>query len=88
MPFKKEKKKIWDAERRIKHKIWLDNYKQKTGCVLCNEKDIRCLEFHHIEPGEAISNLIGKSQERLEAEMTKCLVICANCHKKIHYNTY
>lgn len=49
-----------------------------------------CLEFHHKDPSKkevtlsrAVNN--GWSIERMEKEIAKCVVLCANCHRKLHY---
>jgi len=51
------------------------------------ESDPRVLEFHHVRgvKEDDISSLIGRgsSLQRLKAEVEKCDVLCANCHRKI-----
>lgn len=63
----------------------LYNYLLSHPCVDCGKTDIRCLEFDHVE-GEkldAIFKMLGQSQswEKIEAEIAKCEVRCANCHR-------
>ncbi len=55
--------------------------------MLCNEKDIRTLEFDHINPkmksfGIAKAITDGKKWDDIMVEIKKCRVLCANCHKK------
>lgn len=64
-------------------------YLAEKGCSDCGERDPRVLEFDHIDPGEKehdvaqlFSNGYGWGSERLRAEIRKCRVICANCHRK------
>lgn len=55
-------------------------------CSGCGEKDPRVLEFHHEgEKENEVSRLMGRgaSLEVLKAEMDKCRVLCANCHRKL-----
>ena len=45
------------------------------------------LHFDHINPDEklfSISNAIGAGRQldKIEQEITKCIVLCANCHAK------
>lgn len=58
----------------------------KHPCVDCNEGDILVLDFDHIRGTKlaAISRLIvgGTSLRTLQAEMDKCVVRCANCHRR------
>lgn len=56
------------------------------GCVECGIKDILVLEFDHIDE---TTKTKGVSQIRkngllkdLVVELNKCIVLCANCHKK------
>jgi len=61
----------------------------KNGCVKCGEKDYACLQFHHIHPETKVapvSRLIGDSRSlvTIKEEVTKCDVLCANCHMKLH----
>lgn len=57
------------------------------GCVRCGESDIACLDFHHrdaaVKEGH-VSLMRRFSLKRLLAEIDKCDVLCANCHRKHH----
>lgn len=55
-------------------------------CSVCGETDPVVLEFHRREDKDfAIANLIGRSASlhTLIAEIAKCDVVCANCHRRI-----
>jgi len=58
------------------------------GCVRCGESDLACLDFHHRDGGITKEGHIGFirrfSVERILAEIVKCDVLCANCHRKHH----
>ena len=59
---------------------WLSSH----PCVDCGNDDIRVLEFDHLPEHKKlnnVSNLINNSTEVLVAEIAKCEVRCANCHK-------
>lgn len=75
-------------DERRKKKEWLDSF--KTACSRCGENHIACLEFHHKNPIEKdflLSVGVAKySLKRLQVEVDKCEVICANCHRKHHWN--
>lgn len=58
----------------------------KTGCISCGEQNIVVLEFDHrnrSSKDESIAVMIQKcrSMKRFVAEMDKCDVLCANCHR-------
>jgi hypothetical protein len=68
----------------------LEEYKElkKTlKCELCDEKRWWVLEFHH--EGKKDFNIASSikrfSKERIELEIKKCKVLCANCHRDLHY---
>ena len=55
-------------------------------CSSCGECDPRVLEFHHEGNKEAeVSRLMGRgaSLDALKREIEKCVVLCANCHRKL-----
>jgi hypothetical protein len=63
--------------------------KKLKGCCKCSEADPCCLDYHHIgddketEIATAIG-IHGWGKKRLIEEIKKCVVICANCHRKLH----
>jgi hypothetical protein len=64
----------------------IDAYKQERPC-LCGESDPVCLEFHHLNPEEKdfeVTDSLNRSLDTLFREIRKCIVLCANCHKKVH----
>ena len=70
---------------------YINEYKLNSKCKFCVENDPVCLQFHHLKPEEKdieIANIKnqGWSIKRLQTEIDKCIVVCANCHFKIHAN--
>lgn len=70
-------------------KKWWNDFKSTLKCEQCGENHPGCLDFHHIEPNEkkfGVSVLIGRNNKN-EAlkEIKKCIVICSNCHRKLHW---
>ncbi len=58
-------------------------------CVICGyDKCQRALSFHHLDPSKKEFNLSAKgltrSWEKIEKEIEKCVLVCANCHMEIH----
>jgi hypothetical protein len=68
---------------------WFHQYKATLSCNRCGENDPVCLDFHHRDPTQKVFSIhqtarkaIGKA--RILAEIAKCDVLCANCHRKLH----
>jgi len=64
-------------------------YEFKLGnpCTSCGETNPIVLEFHHLDPKTKrndVSNMAthGYSIESIEKEIEKCIILCANCHRK------
>ncbi|WP_424001723.1 homing endonuclease associated repeat-containing protein [Haloarcula salina] len=78
-------------DRRARHRGWVYEQKRDSGgCRRCDETDPACLDFHHRDEEEkemTISQMItyGYSKAKLTEEMAKCDILCANCHRKEHY---
>lgn len=82
----KERTRIRKKQVLIENKNRLRIYLSNQCCVDCGEKDIRLLEFDHVRSDKTanISRLLtqGRSWLIIEAEMAKCEIRCANCHRK------
>ena len=58
-------------------------------CMICGyNKCIDALEFHHKDPTKkefkiGSGNTMSWKEYRLEVQ--KCLLVCSNCHKEIHF---
>lgn len=58
---------------------------QCTVCKLVDDPAV--YDFHHIDPKKKDFSFgsTHRSFESLRAELDKCLLVCSNCHRKIHY---
>ncbi len=66
-----------------------NEYKKQLGCRICPEKESCALDFHHINPHDkekTVSVMIhsAHSIDSLMKEIRKCVVLCSNCHRKLH----
>jgi len=87
--------RAWNRERtlnrRARHRAWVyEQKRQSDGCTRCAEADPACLDYHHRDGTTkemTICEMVthGYSKEKLRAEMEKCELLCANCHRKEHY---
>lgn len=86
-------KKLLFNKHRAKYTLQKNNYilsVKERGCALCPEKHHSCLDFHHKDEdtklfnvGEHHSNGIGIT--KLKEEISKCILLCSNCHRKLHF---
>lgn len=80
MPYKDRLKQLeyqrqWIAQRRAQ---WLQ---QNGPCVVCGSKEN--LEVDHIDPTQKVTHKVWSlALEKREAELSKCQVLCADCHLK------
>ena len=63
-------------------------------CEICgfeyNGENAACFDFHHENPEEKeynSSTAIRLRREKALKELEKCQLVCANCHRLIHYKT-
>ncbi len=78
-------------ERMRKHRARfqdpLEEYKRQRGCANCGEREPCCLAFHHLDPTKkdfTLSSVTWMREELIQAEIAKCVVICHNCHSRVH----
>jgi hypothetical protein len=65
---------------------------QKMGksCVRCGIDDYRLLDFHHRDPALKVDRLSVAdsahwSRKKIMEEIVKCDLLCANCHRLMHW---
>lgn len=67
-----------------KRKALLNEIKSSKGCRRCGNNDPRVLDFHHTDPENkkfTIGGLRSVAISKLQSELIKCEVLCANCHR-------
>jgi len=81
----KEKQRLYIQQRRE----WFNEFKKTLKCIKCGENHIACLDFHHRDPKQKEFSIAGavshSNKEKVIKELEKCDVLCANCHRKHHY---
>lgn len=83
----KDKAKV-NKERNV---AWLKQYKSDKKCIKCGFSHLAALDFHHRNPEDKHDQICvmarsGCSIERLQKEIDKCDILCANCHRILHYD--
>ena len=77
--------------RKDEAKQFFAEMKSKLRCKECGQDHPATLQFHHRDRSEKeidISQAIGRnwSLKKIEKEIKKCTVLCANCHFILHWN--
>lgn len=91
--YQRNKKYYLDKNKRLKkrNKDWFVEYKRNEKCLCCGESDIAVLDFHHTRNKiKEVSRMAYDimSIKKLLIEIKKCVVLCSNCHRKLHYYKY
>ena len=62
-----------------------------TNCkIKLTENNWPIFDFHHIDPSQkevSWSTLRNWSNNKIEKELNKCTLLCANCHRLLHAKT-
>ena len=74
-----------ERQQRLKQKC----VEYKGGCCqLCGyNRYIGALEFHHLDPAVkdfSLAHTRSTTFEKVRAELDKCILVCANCHRELH----
>lgn len=78
--FRKKKEKI--------RREYIDNTRVKYGCQICKENDPDVLDYHHFKGKDFnVTQHSLCSNKKLMEEINKCIILCSNCHRKVHAGT-
>jgi len=78
---------------KLARRISASNYKNNK-CEICGLKrktinDLELFDFHHINQDNKSFDLSDKMHSRkweeIKNELDKCMMLCANCHRKQHF---
>ncbi|MBO0790948.1 MAG: hypothetical protein J2P36_08370 [Ktedonobacteraceae bacterium] len=87
----KEKRLARMYERKAAIHSYIQNMKNQLRCANCGQRHPATLHFHHRNSEDKVFNISdaaykGFSLDRIKKEISKCIVLCANCHAIQHYN--
>ena len=72
-----------DVDRKIE---FIQQYKMEKGCSVCGYNEIpQALEFDHIDRSKkkfSMNKAYKYKWSTIMEELEKCVVLCANCHRK------
>lgn len=80
---------VLQKERAVRRKLeFINELGGKCSCCGYN-KNWSAIDFHHTDPSTKVISLdvtsLGHySQETLNKEVKKCVLLCANCHREHH----
>jgi len=81
-------RKRTDKEKKIKRRRKVLLHLFGNSCDNCGHREISVLEFHHEEPEDKLFNVSGgeltRKWEDILEEVSKCRLLCRNCHKLAH----
>jgi hypothetical protein len=86
--YNNNKKRYHDRNVRRKKEArdYVIKVKKNSVCEKCGEKRWWVLDFHHVDnKKEVISKLLSHGIEIVKKEIKKCKILCANCHRDLHY---
>lgn len=84
----KERINLKHLEKSKERSEFISEIKSKLKCSQCGENHPATLDFHHLNPKEKVFNIghhVTNNKETILKEIEKCIVLCANCHRKLHH---
>lgn len=75
-------------ERGKKRKLLLIQENGGECCKCGYSRNYSALEFHHINDKKFqldLRSLSNRSMSSIREEMSKCILICSNCHRELHH---
>lgn len=80
---------IAQQARGLKRKLAL--IQQLGGqCAVCGyKKNSSALDLHHVKPQDKsfaldLRSLSNRKQSKIDTEVSKCILLCRNCHSELH----
>jgi hypothetical protein len=82
----KENVKVNRQKSKQRAREYVYQYLLTHPCESCGKTDPEVLEFHHVHGKDReIARMVASafSVEAIAAEIARCKVLCANCHRKL-----
>ncbi len=78
-----------NRSRMLASKQWYREFMTGKCCSICSESTLVCLDWHHVDPSDKTANVSWmvnhfRPKPKILEEMDKCILVCANCHRKLH----
>ncbi len=84
-----DRARAFNKKKYQQRKAEMNAIRQRDGCLFCGEKTLCVLDFHHIKGrskhgGKVMARAANCSDKQFKKELKRCVVVCANCHRKVH----
>ena len=90
--YRRNREKVIAANKKNKrkrHNAWLE-FKASLSCQHCGTQHPALIDFHHIGDSKKeaeVSTFVNQGQySRAYKEAGKCIPLCPNCHRILHWN--
>jgi hypothetical protein len=89
--YHKNKGRYVESSKRSRQnrKEWYFNFMKDHSCVRCGVSNPILLDWHHLDPTQKdmnVSEMMNRrSRKAVLDEIAKCVCLCANCHRLVHY---
>ena len=84
-PYEKTRRAAAQQRRRKSNLVRLWELKESNPCMDCNEFfPAICMDFDHRDAEtkvNCVGSMIGFNWETIETEISKCDLVCSNCHR-------
>lgn len=84
----KEKYKKRNSLAKERNRTFINQFKLENGCSKCGyNKHPSALDFHHKnDKKDGIARMVNSSLSlsAIQEEMSKCVLLCSNCHREEH----
>jgi hypothetical protein len=85
------KARVNELRRLNKQKWW--EYKSTLACESCGAAHPAIIDFHHppeaVKDKQDINQLVARNRYgQAYKEIKRCKVLCANCHRILHFNEH
>lgn len=77
------------SNKRLARDRWIE-FKATQHCQHCGESHPAVIDFHHVVRDgtqKSVNRLAADNKwTRVYEEVKKCIPLCSNCHRKLHWN--
>jgi hypothetical protein len=96
------KNSLTEQERKERNYLRVKSHRQKIKQKAIKYKGGKCekwgydkcewaLDFHHLDKNQkefSLAQYLVVAWERVQRELDKCILICSNCHRELHYEEF